>query len=148
MKILIAISAAFAILFGLAACQESTTSADDGKGNVSTTFYQVPGCMTRSNSLAEDALRDSCFSYSWDDQLEVEICLSANCCPDVGRFDFSQVISDDMISVTVADTAEQLCDCICLYNLHFEFADLPESVYQFRCYYHGELVYEESLKKP
>jgi hypothetical protein len=76
---------------------------------------------------------DSCFSYRFDEALLVDLCATGNCCPDAERFSIKQDIQNDTIVVTIADTAAQLCRCLCCYLLHFEFHDLQYSSYMFVC---------------
>jgi hypothetical protein len=94
-------------------------------------IYQIRGCQT---ALAKNlAANDSCFSYHFERTLRLDFCLSGNCCPDSNRFRLSYKIRSDTIFVAVADTAAQLCRCICIYMIHAEFDDLPMDHYLFYC---------------
>lgn len=92
--------------------------------------YQVAGC---NHPLHKGASSDSCFSYQFHDVLLLDLCTSANCCPDSARFSIRNTISNDTIIVTLADTAGQLCNCVCVYKLHVEFHGLRNDSYQVVC---------------
>jgi hypothetical protein len=109
----------------MAACERSTEP--DAPSVVA---FQVPGCGA---NLLKASASDSCFSYQFHDALIVDFCATANCCPDSDRFSFRHRISHDTIFVAIADTAAQLCNCICSYVLHMEFRDLPGDSYVFFC---------------
>jgi hypothetical protein len=109
----------------MVACERSTEP--DAPSVVA---FQVPGCGA---NLLKASASDSCFSYQFHDALIVDFCATANCCPDSNRFSFKQRISHDTIFVAIADTAAQLCNCICPYVLRMEFRDLPGDSYVFFC---------------
>lgn len=109
----------------LLACHKSTEALPS-----SMVAYQIPGC---ASGLAGSPARDSCFSYQFDDALLMDFCAVGNCCPDSNRFSIRHSISNDSIVVTIADTAAQLCNCICPYVLHAEFYNLPRNTYWFIC---------------
>ncbi len=105
------------------------------------TIAQAPGCLS---TLRASATPDSCFSYQFHDVLVVDFCATANCCPDINRFSSKHTIRNDTIAVTIADTAAPLCRCICTYNLHGEFSELPGNQYLFVVYrqdYSSRLVF-------
>lgn len=108
-------------------------------------IYQVPGCADAAQIAIVD--NELCFSYSFTDTLTVDFCLPANCCPDSNRFEFSYTISNDRISVAVADTAEHLCRCICPYVIRAEIHDLTLDRYVFICTYDGEIWYNEEIQR-
>jgi len=49
----------------------------------------------------------------------------------------SQVTNADSIVVTIADTAANLCKCVCRHWVHAEFQDLLLNKYRFLVYLHG-----------
>jgi len=100
---------------------------------------QIPGCQ--HGSLGKFAAGDSCFSYQFAEDLHVNFCLDANCCPDSNRFAFASGIFRDTIIVSVRDTAEQLCRCSCSYTIRCEFAALPLDRYKFVCLYGDTVQY-------
>jgi hypothetical protein len=122
-RIILTLVAVLALI--LSACHKSTEPGSPG-----VVAYQVPGCASQ---LGNRVFSDSCFSYQFHDALLVDFCASANCCPDSNRFSIKHRIGTDSIIVTIADTAAQLCFCICPYVLHVEFHDLPEDSYLFVC---------------
>jgi hypothetical protein len=105
-------------------------------------IYQVRGCQSElSKNLASS---DSCFSYQFEKTLHLEFCLTGNCCPDSNRFWLSNKLRNDTIFVVAADTAAQLCRCICIYKIHAEFDELPLDHYVFYCMredYSSQLVH-------
>ena len=139
---------AIIVLFFLFGCEKSSTPIDQESVPISNEYYQIPGCQGQTDNLAKTFSNDYCFSYSWINDLNVELCLWANCCPDTDRFNSSSVLTGNVISVTVTDTAKQLCDCICTYKLHFDFPSLLKKDYIFKCIYNDSLVYIEKIKKP
>jgi len=122
-------------LLNLFACSSIVTDTE----NDNNVFYQIPGCQ--NNVLAKTTNNDSCFNYTFHQSLIVDFCVSANCCPDSDRFDLSHNNSNDTIFVAVTDTAAQLCDCICNYNIHFEKYNLLLNSYLFYCSYNDEILY-------
>ena len=103
--------------------------------------YQIPGCNS-SWVLGKVSFVDSCFMYSFNDTLKVDFCVPGNCCPDSNRFVTNYSINSDTIYVTVADTAANLCYCICNYIIHLEISGLPNDKYLFYCKY-DDLEYKE-----
>ena len=118
----------FISIFLLIGCDQSVEPAKDKNS-----IIQIPGCdSTRlGKTLIPD---DSCFSYQFYESLIVDFCVSGNCCPDSNRFSTNHTITNDTIIVAVADTAGQLCRCVCTYILHGEFHDLPGNNYLFLVY--------------
>lgn len=132
------------VLFFLAITSCSDNSADT-LGEVTFEAYQVGGCC--GNSLAKAAYLDSCFSYSFDDILEIDFCLSGNCCPDSNRFITDYTISSDTIYIIATDIEENLCKCICPYQIHLEFTNLEYDKYVFRCDYYDSFSYREEINR-
>jgi hypothetical protein len=89
-------------------------------------FYQVPGCI--------DLPTDSCFTYNFTNNLNIQYCIEANCCPDFNRFLFEHDIIADTIKLFVTDFEDNLCRCICTYNLNAVFIDLPLDSYLVNIY--------------
>jgi hypothetical protein len=118
---------------------------------VQTSIYQVPGC--KSNSLFKTGIdnRDSCFTYSYTEKLTVDFCVDGNCCPDSNRYSISSKILRDSITITVADTAQNLCRCICNYIIHGEFESLPKDEYFIKCILkkegNQEITYAQTVKR-
>lgn len=96
----------------------------------SASIVQIPGCKTTGLSKNSNQT-DSCFTYQFHDVLIVDFCAAGNCCPDSNRFSIKDAISNDTITVVIADTAAHLCRCLCTYILHGEFFDLPFDNYLF-----------------
>jgi hypothetical protein len=92
----------------------------------------------------------SCFAYSFNDALKIDFCVVGNCCPDSQRFISDYNISSDTIFVSVADTAANLCYCICNYTIHVELLGLTKDKYLFVCDYpsdYANLNYLERVSK-
>lgn len=106
---------------------------------------QIPGCNS-TLSLSKLPSDSFCFSYTFDETLKIDFCVPGNCCPDSNRFVTNYNIKSDTLFVTVADTAENLCYCICNYTIHIEVTGLPNENYVFRCDYE-DLVYNEIVSK-
>lgn len=134
------------ILLWIACIFFSCSDKSTGPENQQTALlYQIAGCQ--HGGLAKSSLSDSCFSYQFQKDLVIDFCASANCCPDSNRFRLSYGIRNDTIAVVVADTAANLCYCICGYIIHAEFRDLPLDEYLFSCSYNGKLQYVEKLHR-
>ena len=109
------------------------------------TSYQVPGCFHNAG-LQKSLASDSCFGYSFNDTLKIEFCVKGNCCPEMNRFTTSYKIKSDTIFVSVADTAAQLCYCICNYKIHIELSNFENNKYLFYCNY-DNFKYREFVQK-
>ncbi len=120
-------------------------SVESGDSPSRFSFRQVPGCLATSNT--RDATPDSCFRYAFDDEtLSLEFCVTGNCCPDTDRFDVSIRVSQTVIGIAVADTAANLCRCICPYLLQVEIRDLMLNEYQVNCDADSVRLYSETVK--
>ncbi|MDZ7304709.1 MAG: hypothetical protein ONB44_21485 [candidate division KSB1 bacterium] len=126
-------------------CAKQPTDSENEERPVRAELRQIPGCS--GHGLTKAAFADSCFSYKFTQDLVVDFCVSANCCPDSNRFQFAYEVRHDTIAVAVADTAANLCRCICDYVIHAEFSDLPRDRYMFLCYYQNKLRYNEIVKR-
>ena len=136
--------------FVIAALMQSGCDKSVGPENDQTRIVQIPGC--KSGQLGKSSVAtDSCFTYQFDDALDVYFCASANCCPDSNRFLIRHETRRDTILVTIADTAAHLCRCNCTYMLHAEFHDLPADHYVFVCqrqdYSSIALLYSVEVRK-
>ncbi len=148
MKIFIKISLSLFLLFALIhhlSCSED--SPIETTGEIEFISYQIPGCNS-SSSLEKALLDDYCFTYSFKDTLKIDFCVVGNCCPDSNRFVTNYAINSDTLFVTVKDTAEHLCNCICRYVIHLELFGLPEDQYLFYCNYDSLIEYGEYIIKP
>ncbi len=117
------------ILF-IFSCETITQSPSE---KLTFSSHQISSC-NGSNNLNKVLQYDSCFTYSFNnDKLKIDFCVYGNCCPDSQRFVTDYSIKSDTIFVEVADTAENLCRCICNYTIHIEFTGLPENKYLFFC---------------
>ncbi len=115
---------------------------------IQTVLYQIPGCKGNSLSKSFNAQIDSCFHYSFKEKLEIEFCVSGNCCPDENRFVTTSKILNDSITIAIKDTAENLCRCICNYIIHGEFESLPLDQYKVKCTDgEGKVLYNEIVKR-
>jgi hypothetical protein len=105
---------------------EGTLTGSGKTGNL----YQITGCK---KYLQKSSGIDSCFNYSFEETLKIDFCASGNCCPDSNRFLITSTISSDSIIITYADTAANLCRCICNYYIHAEFENLFNESYIVKC---------------
>ena len=131
----------FIVILAVYWCAENSTNIVlDDQSSVSV-FEQIPGCL-QSPLLKVRTTDYKCFDYNFHENLALEFCLPANCCPDSNRFDHSYTISNDTIYFTVLDTAQDLCDCICNYKIQTEISGLLRDAYIFQCLYDGKTVYD------
>ena len=103
------------------------------------TFQQIPGCQ--NNILNKLTSGDLCFSYTFRQELDLQFCVSGNCCPDSNRYVLASKFAFDTLEIAVKDTAANLCKCICKYFIKARFEDLTKDRYIVKC------VQEESIDK-
>lgn len=101
-----------------------TESSEDGR------IYQISGC---NKTFSRSPESDSCFTYTFGMILKFNFCVPGNCCPDSNRFSFTTGVFNDTISIVFADTADNLCRCMCNYTIEAEFKDLINDTYLVRC---------------
>lgn len=116
------------LLFIFISCKESSVAPES-----SAKIFQLPDCRPSINKKSSDILIDSCFTYTFNERLIIDFCVSGNCCSDENRFLIKNSIFKDTITVTIADTAANLCRCICNYIIHGEFESLPYDSYTIIC---------------
>ena len=119
---------AFVCLLGLS-CQDRTT----GLGPQPLISFTATSSKCLSHGSPRINGIDSAFTYTFTDSLVVNFTVIANCCPDSNRFSISQVAGSDTLIITVADTADNGCRCVCPYSIHSCFANLPNHRYVVRC---------------
>ena len=107
-------------------------------------LYQVGGCQ--GNAFLKPNVVDTCFIYQFRENLILDFCVYGNCCPDSNRFDLRSNLTDDLITITVTDTAANLCRCFCKYKIHAEFDGLSQSRYRVKCYLGDKLLYDQSVE--
>ena len=134
-------------LLSFLSCQKSIDPFENQAESVDLTAYQIPGCAGPASFFRNDISENDCFSYSFKDTLKIELCVSANCCPDSHRFMYDSNIDNNVISFTVVDTAADLCRCICDYRIHADFAGLMNDEYIFNCIYGDTLLFSEVIVK-
>lgn len=105
---------------------ESPITESSGDGRI----YQIRGC---NKSFSRQPENDSCFTYSFGKTLNIDFCVQGNCCPDSNRFYFKSGVFKDTITIVFADTADNLCRCICNYTIHGEFDNLIKDFYLVKC---------------
>lgn len=128
------------LIFSLLACSESTT-----KPKTDSLVYQVGRCQ--HGALTKPVGGDSCFAVTFAQDLRVDLCLVANCCPDTNRFALSTQIKKDTILIVAADTAANLCHCLCTYTVRAEFSNPPLSQYLVLCSYRDSIIHREIVTK-
>ena len=130
-------------IVALLACSEKPTTS---KPNVETEIYQAGGCQRQVFNKAA-AGEDSCFIPQFAEDLLIDFCVTANCCPDTNRFEATSLVKSDTIIIMVQDTAVALCLCDCPYRIHAEFRNLARSSYLVLCYYDSTLIYRNWVVK-
>lgn len=147
MKIQIKFNIVILILFSLLFVFSCTKNAstEPNEENVEFTAYQIAGC--NNGGLSKVNTSDSCFAYSFDDKLKIDFCVTGNCCPDSQRYATDYKIISDTIFVIVADTAANLCRCICNYSIHLELSGLSKDKYIFYCNFDDRIKYKEVVNK-
>jgi hypothetical protein len=128
------------LILSLLACSESTT-----KPKTESLVYQVGRCQGSAGITALG--EDSCFTATFTQNLLIDFCLVANCCPDTNRFVLNTLINSDTILITAADTAASLCRCLCDYTVRAEFQNLPLSQYLVLCSYKDSIIYREIVTR-
>jgi hypothetical protein len=128
------------LILSLLACSESTT-----KPKTESLVYQIGRCQHTLGSAALTG--DSCFTATFTQNLLIDFCLLANCCPDTNRFALNASINGDTILIVAADTAASLCHCLCNYKVRAEFQSLPLSQYLVLCSYNDSIVYRETVNR-
>jgi hypothetical protein len=122
----------FISLCTLTACKEKSVEVDQAK--IPTFSYETSHCVSSAMPKGTIVFSDSVFSYSFSDNLIMDFSSIGNCCPDSNRFIVSHEIRQDTIMITAVDTAQNLCNCNCLYMIHTEVIGLPMDRYVVRCY--------------
>jgi hypothetical protein len=141
MSRLFSFAALLCLLLSLLACSESST-----KPKVESLVYQVGRCD--HNMILGSSAVDSCFAATFAQDLVVDFCLSANCCPDTSRFALMSVIRNDTIVIMATDTAQNLCHCLCEYTVRAEFHNPPLARYVVMCSYRDSLYFLMTVERP
>jgi hypothetical protein len=113
----------------LVACKDRSTNTND----TSTTSFSYETSKCVAQGLPKATALDSIFTYSFDQNLTMDFSVWANCCPDSGRFVLDHTVKMDTILITISDTAQHLCNCICLYMIHAQLTNLSLDQYVVRC---------------
>ncbi|MFC1481649.1 hypothetical protein ACFL6E_05335 [Candidatus Neomarinimicrobiota bacterium] len=130
------------VLISMSTGCKSTAAPEKWDGQYQ--LNSISGCQ--HDNLTIGTIVDSCFVYQFDNDLVLDFCVTANCCPDSNRFEIAQEVRNDSITIIVSDIADDLCFCTCPYIIHSEFFDLPEDMYYVRVLMaDGELVREEQI---
>ena len=124
------IAAAGMIIVVFFSCPEKATNPGTQVGPVFS--YNSSKCLT---GLPKRGPADSVFVYTFTDTLSIDFSVEANCCPDSGRFVVSNRAGNDTLFITIVDTAEYVCRCICLYFIHAEIANLTGDHYVVKCHF-------------
>lgn len=132
------------ILTFMFSCSEGDPAASEQR-EIKFTSHQIPGCG--NNLLSKTSALDSCFTYIFQDKLEINFCVPGNCCPDSNRFVANYKLNSDTLFISVSDTAENLCRCICNYIIHAEISGLQKNNYTFYCNYDDQIIYSEQVRK-
>jgi hypothetical protein len=143
MKSRLTVPVVVAALFVLSGCSDQ--GAEPEEGTLQYTLQQIPGCGKTGS--AKVSASDSCFTYTFDADLDISWCVPANCCPDSQRFALSCTVLHDTINVAVRDTAQNLCRCMCSYTIHARYADLPLDHYLVHVQYGDNILYREVIHR-
>jgi hypothetical protein len=127
------------LVFLCLSCNEKSTSPDSQSAISFSSHYGK--CL--SQGLPKSSSLDSVFTYSFTDSLVIDFSVNANCCPDSNRFVVTQRAGPDTLVISVADTAGNLCYCICTYMVHASFENLPNDHYVVRCRVGNSQGYED-----
>ena len=119
----------FIILIGYS-CNDDPLTSDN---NV--ILEQIAGCQ--NNKLNKSVSADSCFFYTFKTELNLQFCVSGNCCPDSNRYALSSKILKDTLEIAIKDTARNLCRCNCKYFINAQFQDLNSDRYIIKCVQEG-----------
>ena len=120
------------LLFSLIIPQSCKDKSINPESILEPTFTsQVSGCVLRG--LAKGTDLDSMFTYTFDQSLSIDFSMWANCCTDSESFIVHSAIHTDTILITVVDSSQNFCDCICPYIVHVEAKDVPLDRYIVRC---------------
>ncbi len=122
-------------------CSEGLSSV------IQTSIYQVPGCKKNSLFKTGTTYIDSCFTYSFTEKLIIDFCVGGNCCPDSHRYSITSKVLSDSIIISVIDTAQNKCKCICNYIIHGEFESLQKDEYFVKCILNEHPVYLKIVKR-
>ncbi len=98
-------------------------------GTPSCEMMGVGDCKTFSGSKDEIPPDQGCIEYQYgnDGRLVLtHVNAGFNCCP---VLDFEFTVSEGVITIEEIEL-EDLCDCLCLFDLTFEISDLPPGTYQ------------------
>jgi len=108
-------------------------SMEVGQTKIPSFSYKTSHCLSSAIPQRTTVSSDSVFSYSFSDNLIMDFSSIGNCCPDSNRFVVGHEIRQDTIMITVADTAQNLCKCNCLYMIHTKVTGLLMNRYVVRC---------------
>ena len=133
----------FSLLF-LVACS-GEMGPDPVTENPGIIIHQKSGCLANAEQV-QTVFADTCFDYSFDDTLKMDFCFTGNCCPDTNRFTGVVEVTGQTITIAVTDTAENLCHCVCPYQVHVEISGLSKSAYTVICS-DGNLNYLENVTR-
>ena len=129
------------LVIGSVNCKKAITQSPDFRGIGD--LIQLDGCARGALEKTSDA--DSCFTWSFTENLIADFCVTANCCPDTDRFQLGYSIKAGAIHVMVQDTAQNLCRCICPYLIHAEFSELEKDSYHFFVEYNDSVLYDRQV---
>lgn len=125
-------------------CKDEITSSE-----VRANIFQDGKC--RGPALSKSSTADSCFSYTFTNNLTIDFCVIGNCCPDSNRFTSSYSVTDSAIIIRIKDTAPNLCKCICTYMIHAEITGLRNDWYTVKCIQefgdHDEQLYLKTINR-
>jgi hypothetical protein len=111
------------------ACNQDVTEVI----TLSTPSFSFNTSKCGGTNLQTTSILDSGLIYTFDDTLSIDFGVTANCCPDSGRFLVFNSPGNDTLLITVVDTAEYACRCLCPYTIHAEYVGLTKDSYVVRC---------------
>lgn len=125
--------AALSILIPLIGCNDTMTvvKKDDFKVVAKLTDFSSCKPLTPPLDSLSCALSEEGLNYHYDGKGHLilkHVNAGYNCCGQPLSADI--VITDGAILIKESESAEQVCRCLCLYDLEYEFTNLPEGNYQ------------------
>ncbi|HEY6951490.1 MAG TPA: hypothetical protein VI758_03725 [Bacteroidota bacterium] len=122
------LSSAVFLALSMLSCQTKSTNPE-----LQSSDFKAFSSKCVSAGLTGVSATDSIFTWSYQSSLVIDFSVRANCCPDSDRFFVSHAIAGDTIVITAADTAGNLCRCLCTYMIHAEVNGLTLDRYIIRC---------------
>ncbi|HEX2959950.1 MAG TPA: hypothetical protein VHO70_24150 [Chitinispirillaceae bacterium] len=127
----------------IVSCNQVATNCPEK--NPLTVYSKASGCK---RALYKSFSGDSICGYEFfDDSLKITIKVQANCCPETNRFTTSTSVKEDSVHLKVRDTAKELCDCICPYEIQTIIKGAAVDSIYFTCEYNTSLIADRLIRR-